>query len=269
MSATLIGSAPTSPFEAERPGRLPSDPKRLARIAGILYLLVGIFGGFAQGFLYPKIYVADDAARTAANLIANASLVRMGIVADLFQATVWVCVAMTLYVLLNHVNTSVARAMVVFAGVGAGITMLNTVSEFEALRAAISAVNLATLGTAGSNALVLLLVDAQHYGLLIASIFMGLWLAPMGYLAYRSGWFPRALGILLVVGCICYIVDMLAAFLVPDVGKAIHGPVTIPSAIAEIWMVGYLLVIGVKTGKPDDLQESASSTPYATSKAHS
>ena len=245
--STLVPESQVYPHsDAENTG---TSPKRLARIAGVLYLLVGIFGGFAQGFLYPKIYVAGDAAKTAANLVDNSGLVRVGVVADLFQATVWVCVAMTLYVLLRHVNTSVARAMVVFAGIGAGITCLNAVFEFEALRAATGAVNLATLGTAGSNALVLLLVDTQHYGLLIASIFMGLWLAPMGYLAYRSGWFPRALGILLVVGCICYLVDMLAAFLVPDVSKAIHGFVTIPSAIAEIWMVGYLLVIGVKTGK--------------------
>jgi hypothetical protein len=45
-------------------------------------------------------------------------------------------------------------------------------------------------------------------------------------------------------------VDVLAAFLVPDVGQAIHAFVVIPSAIAELTMVGYLLVIGVKTGKP-------------------
>jgi hypothetical protein len=118
------------------------------------------------------------------------------------------------------------------------------------LRVATGAVNLAGFGAAGSNALALLLIDAQHYGLLIASIFFGLWLVPLGYLAYKSGWFPKALGVGLIVGGACYLVDMLAAFLVPDVGKAIHGYVTIPSAIAEVSMVLYLLVIGVKTKTP-------------------
>ena len=197
-----------------------TSPKRLARIAGLLYLLVGIFGGFAQGFVYPKIYVAGDAATTAGNVLANSGLVRIGVVADLFQATVWVFVAMTLYLLLKHVNKSVASAMVVLAAIGAGITCLNAVFEFEGLRVATGAVNLAAFGTAGSNALVLLLVDAQHYGLLIAQIFFGLWLAPMGYLAYKSGWFPKALGIVLVVGCVSYLVDLLAAFLVPDVEQS-------------------------------------------------
>jgi hypothetical protein len=58
---------------------------------------------------------------------------------------------------------------------------------------------------AGSNALVLLL-DTQHYGYLIAQIFFGLWLVPLGYLAYKSGSFPRALGVLLVVAGGCYLV---------------------------------------------------------------
>src|SRR5438132_6255976 len=121
---------------------IPSSPKRLARIAGVLYLLVGIFGGFAQGFMYPKIYVAGDAAKTAGNLIANSGLVRIGVVADLFQATVWVFVALTLYRLLR-LNKSAASAMVVLASIGAGITMLNAVFEFEGLRVATGAVNLA------------------------------------------------------------------------------------------------------------------------------
>ena len=223
-----------------------TTPKRGARLAGVLYLLVGIFGGFAQGFVYPKIYVAGNAATTAANLIANSGLVRLGVVADFFDNTIWVFLALILYRLLKHVNKGAARAMVVLVAIGATITMLNAVFEFEGMRVATGAVNLGGFGAAGSNALALLLVDAQHYGLLVASIFFGLWLVPLGYLAYRSGWFPKALGVTLIVGGACYLVDMLAAFLLPDIGKAIHGYVNIVSAIAEIWMVGYLLVIGVK-----------------------
>ncbi len=224
-----------------------NSPKHLARIAGILYLLVGIFGGFAQGVVYPKVYVAGDAASTAANLIANSGLVRMAVVADFLDNTVWVFLALVLYRLLKQVNRSMASAMVVLVAIGAGITMLNAVFEFEGLRVATGAVNLGAPGGAGSNGIALLLVDAQHYGLLTAQIFFGLWLVPLGYLAYRSGWFPKTLGVGLIVGAACYLADVLAAFLLPDLGKAFHGYVTIPSAVAEIWMVGYLLVIGVKT----------------------
>src|SRR6266702_2374666 len=178
-----------------------TSPKRLARIAGVLYLLVGIFGGFAEGFVEPRMYVAGNAATTASNLLANSGLVRLGGVGDLLEPTVFVFLGMPLYLLLKHVNKSVASAMVVLVAISTGITCLSAVFEFEGLRVATGAVNLAAFGTAGSNALVLLLLDTQHYGILIAQIFFGLWLVPLGYLAYKSaGWFPKWLGVLLVVG---------------------------------------------------------------------
>ena len=235
-----------------------TSTKRLARIAGFLYLLVGIFGGFAEGYVEPKMYVAGNAAATAGNVVANAGLVRMGVVADLLDGTVFVFLAMALYVLLKHVHKSVARAMLVLVALATGITCLSAVFEFEGLRVATDASYAAAFGAGGSNALVLLLLDTEHYGLLVAQIFFGLWLAPLGYLAYKSGMFPKALGVLLVVGTACYLVDLLAAFVVPDLGKTIHGFVTIPSAIAEISMVVYLLVIGVKAPKPDERVPAAS-----------
>jgi len=237
-----------------------NSPKRLARIAGVLYLLVAILSGFAY-FTDKKVYVSGDAAATARNVVAHSGLVRVAVVADLFQATIWVFLAMTLYLLLKHVNKNAASAMVVLVAIGAGITLLNAVFEFEGLRAATGAVNLAPLGTAGSHSLVLLLLDTQHYGFLIAQIFFGLWLVPLGYLAYKSGMFPRALGVLLIVGGACYLVGTLAAFLLPGSGQTINTVITIPSAIAEICMVLYLLVIGVKTVEPEEVHRSPQQQP--------
>ncbi|HEV2029948.1 MAG TPA: DUF4386 domain-containing protein [Candidatus Dormibacteraeota bacterium] len=231
---------------------MPASPKRLARIAGFLYLLVGIFGGFAEGYVEPKMYVAGNAAATAGNVIANAGLVRLGVVADMLDATFFVFLALTLYILLKHVHKNVARAMLILVILATGITCVSALFEFEGLRVATGAVDLAAFGATGSSALVLLLLDTQHYGLLTAQIFFGLWLAPLGYLAYRSGWFPKALGVVLMAACASYLVDLLAAFLFPDFGKAIHGFATILPAIAEPSMVLYLLVVGVKTSKPRD-----------------
>ena len=226
-----------------------NSPKRLARMAGVLYLLVAIFGGFAEGYVEPKMYVAGNAAATTGNVVANSGLVRIGVVADLVDGTVFLFLALTLYILLKHVHKSAARAMLVLVALAAVITCFNAIFEFEGLRVATGAVNMATFGTDGSNAVVQLLLDTQHYGLLTAQIFFGLWLVPLGYLAYKSGWFPKALGVLLVVGGGCYLVDLFAAFLAPDLAKNIHALIVIPSTIAELWMVGYLLVAGVKTVK--------------------
>jgi uncharacterized protein DUF4386 len=220
--------------------------KKTARIAGVLYLFVGIFGGFAEGFVDPKMYVAGNAAATVANVVASPGLVRMGVVAHLLDATFFVFLAMSLYILLQHVYKSMARAMLILVALAAGIICLNAVFQFEGLRVATDSSYSTAFGIAGSNALVLLLLDTQHYGTLIAQVFFGLWLIPLGYLAYISGLFHKWLGIVLIAGGVCYIIDLLAAFLVPEFGQAIHGFIIIPSAIAEISMVFYLLVIGVK-----------------------
>jgi hypothetical protein len=229
------------------------SPKGLARVAGVLYLLVGIFGGFAEGFVDPKMYVAGNAAATAGNVIANPGIVRMGAVAHLLDATFFIFLALTLYIVLKHVHKSVARAMVVLVSLAVGIISLNAVFLYEGLRVATGSVDMSALGIAGSNAIVLLLLDIQHYGTLAAQVFFGLWLLPLGYLAVKSsGLFPKWLGVLLIVGGVCYLVDLLAAFLIPELGKPIHTFIVIPCAIAEISMVLYLLAIGVTTPKQDE-----------------
>jgi Domain of unknown function (DUF4386) len=232
-----------------------SSPKRLARIAGVLYLLNALFSGFAY-FIDRKVYVSGDAATTARNVVEHSGLVRIAVVADLFQATIYVFLGMTLYLLLKHVHKSAASPMVVFVAIAAGIMCLNAVFEFEGRRVATGAVNLAGFGTTGSHAIVLLLLDTQHYGFLIAQIFFGLWLVPLGYLAYNSGWFPKPLGMLLVIGGVCYLIGMLASFLAPGAGQQINTIVTIPSAIAEILMVAYLLTVGVRAAAPDDVRSA-------------
>jgi hypothetical protein len=223
--------------------------KGAARIVGALYLCVAIFGGFAEGFVEPKMYAAGDAATTALNVITNAGLVRLAVVSDLLDQAFFISTAMAFYFLLKHVSQRAAAALLIFASLAVAIASLNTLFLFEGLQIATGPTYLAAWGTAGVNAMVLLMIELQHYGLLVAQIFFGLWLAPMGYLAYKSKQFPKALGVLLIIACGCYLIDLLAAFLVPEFGHMIHGYVVIPCAVAEIWMVLYLLTIGVRTPK--------------------
>jgi hypothetical protein len=236
-----------------------SSPKRLARIAGLLYLTVAIFGGFAHLFVRAKVYEPGDAVATTENVVANAGLVRFGVFADLFQATVFLFLAMAFYLLLKHVNKQVAQAMVVFVAIATAIICLNMVFQFTALLVATDGAYAVGLGAEASNTLVLLLLDIQHYGYLIAQIFFGLWLLPLGYLAHQSGMFPKALGVLLIVGGVGYLVDTVAWFLVPDLAENLSAFAVVPAAIAELWMVGYLLVRGVRS--PETSRSVGESTP--------
>jgi Domain of unknown function (DUF4386) len=251
------------PTSSAKTGEGMTSPKRLARIAGIFYLFVAIFGGFAEGFVDQKLYVAGDAAATAANVVANAGLARIGVVAHLVNGVFLVLAAMALYLLLNHVQKNAARWMVVLMVLAAGITGLNAVFQFEGLRVATDSSYAAAFGIAGSNALVLLLLDIQHYGTLAAQVSFGLWLAPLGYLVYKSGMFPKALGVVLVAATVSYLVDVLVAFLAPDLAKQIHPVLVITPIVAEVWMLGYLLVKGVRSLRQADHASVAELAPVA------
>lgn len=233
------------PAATER--EVTASPKRLARIAGVFYLLVGITGGFSEGFVDPQMHVAGDGAATAANLVENSGLVRLAVVAHLMDAVFFVLTVGALYLLLKHVHKNLARVMVVFVALAAGIISLNAVFEFASLQVATDSSYAAAFGGAGSNALVLLLLDIQHHGTLAAQVFFGLWLAPLGYLAYKSGLFPKALGVVLVGATVSYLIAVVAAFLAPEFAERINTPLVILPVVGEVWMVLYLLVKGVRS----------------------
>ena len=148
-----------------------SSPKQLARIAGVFYLLVGIFGGFAEGFVDPKLHVAGNAGATAANVVAKAELVRMGVVAHLVDGVFFALTAMALYLLLNHVHKNAARSMVIFVVIAVGMICLNAVFLFEGMQVATDPSYATAFGVTGSSALVMVLLDIQHYGTLAAQVF--------------------------------------------------------------------------------------------------
>jgi hypothetical protein len=248
---------PNGIFAEVPAGVAPASPRRLARIAGVFYLVVGIAGGFAEGFVDPSLYVAGNAAATSANVVTSEGLMRLGVVAHLADAVFFLLTAMTLYLLLKHIGAFAARLMVVAVILAAGIISVSAVFTFVAMQVATDSSYTDAFGALGSSALVLLLLEIQHFAVLAAQVFFGLWLAPLGYLAYRSRLFPKALGVLLVLATVSYLVDVVVAFLLPELAERIHGYLGIAPAIAEIWMVLYLLIVGVRSPRSTDRTSAA------------
>jgi hypothetical protein len=234
-------------FTEQPPGAAPASPKRLARIAGAFYLVVGVAGGFSEGFVDPSLYVAGDAAATTAKVVANEGLMRFGVVAHLTDVVFFLLTAVTLYLLLKHAGKHAARLMVVAVMVAAGIISISAVFTFVAMQVATDSAYSGAFGALGSSGLVLLLLEIQHFAVLAAQVFFGLWLAPLGYLAYRSRLFPKPLGAVLGLATVSYLVDVVLAFLLPGLAGQMHGYLGIVPAIAEIWMVLYLLIVGVRS----------------------
>lgn len=242
---TGLGRAVGDKPGAEAIDRPPASPVRIARMAGLLYLVVAIFGGFAQ-IVRVNVYEPGNAAATAANIVANATLVRFSFVADVVQTMVWLVLAVTLYRLLAFAGRNIARAMVVFVAVSAAIACLNMVNQLGALLVATDQSYVTAFGAHGSQALVLLLMDLQHYGYLIAQL-TWLWLFALGLLGYRSAMFPRWLSFLLMLGTVAYVIDALTQFLAPSLAHASATIFVLPETFCEVSLLAYLLIKGVRT----------------------
>jgi hypothetical protein len=141
-----------------------------------------------------------DSAATVNNLRTSATLFRVGFVIDLVTATGFLLTAMALYVLLKHVHELVAAAMVIFVAVSTAVTYLYTLNEYTALTIATDADYTEAFGQVGSDALVMLFASMRTSGEAIDGMFFGLWLLPLGYLVFKSGFFPKVLGVLLIIG---------------------------------------------------------------------
>jgi Domain of unknown function (DUF4386) len=196
-----------------------------------------------------RVYAPGDAATTAANLLANASLVRLSFVVDLLQALVWLCLALVLHRLLAHAGKYLARAMVIFIVVSVGIACLNMVHQLGALLVVTTPAYATAFGPAGSDGLALLLMDLQHYGYLIAQL-SWLWLFALGLLGYRSGMFPRPLALVLMLSTACYLVDALVQFLAPALAPTSAAVFVVPETLSEVSLLLYLLIKGVRTPPP-------------------
>jgi hypothetical protein len=233
-----------------RPATAGPAEVRLARRAGLLYLVMAVFGGFAHAVRL-RVYVPGDAATTAANLVAHASLVRASFVADLLQALVWLCLALVLHRLFAHAGRYLAGAMVVFIVVSVAMASINMVHQLVALLVATTPAYATAFGPVGSDGVALVLMDLQHYGYLIAQL-SWLWLFVLGLLGYRSGLFPRPLALVLMLSTVCYVADALLQFLAPGFAQTSAPVFVVVETLSEISLLLYLLIKGVRTAAVHD-----------------
>lgn len=187
---------------------------KTARIAGFLYLLAIVCSVFSMQA--ENLIVPGDAATTANNIVASESLFRLGFVSDLVAQTIYIFLALVLYKLLKTVDKNHAVLMVIIILVSVPIAMLNMLNHFAALLLSSGADYLTAFTADQLQALVMLFLDLLEHGVYIAFIPWGLWLFPMGYLVFKSGYIPRILGVLLIIACFGYLIDFVTLFLFPN-----------------------------------------------------
>lgn len=220
--------------------------QKTARIAGALYLLITLLAIFVHFYVPAQLIVPGDAAATASKIMASAGLFRMSIGTELVLLLTEIVLSVLLYVLLKPVNKTLSMVAAVSRLAMTTIHGANLLNQFIVLLLLSGVGYLTVFDPAQLNALVMVFLDAYNYGFTIGIVFLFLHALILGYLIYRSGYFPRVLGILFAIASFGYLIDSYSHVLIPNYQK---GPayLALPIAIAEIAFPLWLLIKGINT----------------------
>jgi hypothetical protein len=222
------------------------SPRETARGARIWYALLVVFSVLGILFADSRFYVPGDAAATVGRIMAGEWLFRLGIASNLAGQVCQIFLGLVLYRLFQSVDRNRARSLLALVVAMVPIAFLNMLNKFAPLILLRDSAFLKAFDQAQLQALAMLFIELQKYGTLIAGVFWGLWLLPLGLLVFKSGFFPRILGVLLLIGCAGYLLECLVAFLFPG-ARAIVSPIAQGlSAIGELPFVLWVIIRGAR-----------------------
>ncbi len=230
--------------------------KKNSRIAGFWYLLVAIFGSFYSMFVESELIVSGDAAATVNNILTSERLFRLGVLSNLITTICFLFLANALYKLFKSVDKDLVRLMVIFIIASVPVAYLQFL-KFAPILLSSKAAYLSAFEPAQLQALAMVFLDLGKLGSNITYIFFGLWMFPLGMLVFKSGsgFIPKALGVLLMVGCFGYLFKFLTVFFALNYEAITSLGMTI-TIIAEFLCILWLLIIGPKDQKPASITAS-------------
>jgi hypothetical protein len=218
--------------------------QRIAKLAGALYLLIAVLSGFVHFYVPGELIVSGDATTTANNIMASVGLFRMAIGGELVILLSEIVLSVLLYVLLRPVSNTLSLVAAVSRLAMTTIHAVNLLGSFIVLLLVSGAGYLTVFAPDQLQALVMLLLDADTYGFTIGIVFLALHAFLLGYLIFKSGYFPRILGVLFITAAFGYLIDSFSLVLLAN-HKTGAVYFAIPIAIAEIAFPLWLLFKGV------------------------
>ena len=221
-----------------------TSPRLKARIAGLLYLIVIVGGIFAEILVRGRLVVQGDATATAHNIVGHELLYRLGFAAEIFYCACNVPLILIFYDLFKVVSRNVALLVVFFSLVGTAIESVSLLAHFAPLVLLGGGRYLSAFRVEQLQAAAYLSLQLFEYGFAICLVFFAFYCLSFGYLIFRSTFFPRIIGVLLVIQGLLYLTNSVANFLAPGIAARVF-PHLAASAVAEISLCLWLLVVGV------------------------
>jgi Domain of unknown function (DUF4386) len=233
------------------------SPLLQARLAGLFYLITVITAIFAEVLVRGRLVVRTDAAATAHNILASESLYRLGFVADILNFAAYIVVTLLLYGLLKPVNRWLALLAVFFSLVANAIGSLVALGHLAPLLILKGGHYLAAFNTAQLQAMALLSLRLHAQGYLLALVFFGFYCVLLGYLIFRSTFFPAFLGILVALSGLALLTNSFTFFLSPGAASVVAPFMDALDGIGEISLALWLLLVGVNLSKWPSAAKSA------------
>src|SRR5437016_11616720 len=224
---------------------IKTSPQLYARIGGMLYLIIIVLGLFGEAFVRNRIIISGDATATAANVRSMESLWRFGIASELFLLICAVGLTLIFYVLLRPVSRDLALLAAFFNLVSLAVEAATTLDLVAALFPLGNAAYLKAFAPEQLYAMAMLAIRSHSYGFGVALIFFGCFCLIIGYLISRSGYLPKAIGVLMQIAGLSYLTDSFTLLLAPNFASRIFPAILIPAFVGETSFCLWLLIKGV------------------------
>lgn len=224
---------------------IETRPQVFARLAGLIYLFVIVFGGWSEGVVMGALVVPGDAAATAGNILGSEALWSRSVAGNLLVPILAVLQLWIEYLLLRPVNRNLALLFLLFNGVSLAV---ETISKLFLLMVApvLTEPGYAQVFEPGQiHALADLMLTAHDMSFHIALIFFGVACLLSGALIFHSGYLPKFLGVLMGLAGVSYLLATFGALFAPAFGQAISPWVLLPVLIGESALCLWLLIRGV------------------------
>ncbi len=217
------------------------DPlRKTARLAGLLYVVMGLTGAFYLQYIPRALMVRGDAAATADRILSSEWLFRLGLAGELISNVTFILTPLVLYQLFKRVDQRRAALMVIFVLVSIPISLAIVITETAAFTLLSGPDYLSVFSDAQRQALALFFLGLHGQGLYVAEIFWGLWLLPLGFLTFASGFAPRAIGVLLIPAGVAYVISAFVSLLMPQYGGIVATAAVVPEGLGEVPFVVWL-----------------------------
>lgn len=221
-----------------------------ARITGLWYLMMAISGIMGFMVFHSQLFVSGNPEQTLTNLVALESTARIRLLLEFAIVISQALTAVWFFKLFKDNYVWEAWTLGIWGMVNALAIMISAIS----MASAISIANSDISATEDKVLLIQVLQNVISNAWGIGALFFGLWLFPMGYIVIKSKRMPVWLGRVIILGGIGYLISTFIRY--AGIDFSFNKYLMLPATIGEFWMIGYLLIFGIRSNSGVELSET-------------